>query len=298
MNNIKVLSWNIRGCRNLDKRLSIFRHIKTKKPLICMLQETHAMAIDLNSWKSNWGMGQVYLNPGTTRSAGQAFLLCRNLDVIEHNIFINGRLHTLKVRIGDVILTLVNVYAPNIELDRYNFFDNLINLLSTYDYGDRIIIGGDFNVILEKEDKYQGQDRTQNSQNKIKHIITTFELLDIWRSRHKATRCYTWSQPSPLIKCRLDYFLIQQKHKKTITSANILTGIKSDHSIIELTISLEKHTRGPGLWKLNSSILDEPKYITDMNELIRRTWDESNEITDATVKFDWLKFKIMEYTIN
>ena len=49
-----------------------------------MLQETHAMAIDLNSWKSNWGMGQVYLNPGTTRSAGQAFLLCRNLDVIEH----------------------------------------------------------------------------------------------------------------------------------------------------------------------------------------------------------------------
>jgi hypothetical protein len=31
MNNIKVLSWNIRGCRNLDKRLSIFKHIKNKE---------------------------------------------------------------------------------------------------------------------------------------------------------------------------------------------------------------------------------------------------------------------------
>ena len=298
MNDLHFLSWNVRGCRNLDKRLSIFRHIKSKKPLICMLQETHAIESDLNIWKSNWGVGHVFLNPGTTRSAGQAFLLSKTLDVIEHRIFVNGRLHALKVRLGDFIVTLANIYAPNGELDRYNFLDNLITLLSTYDYGDRILIGGDFNVVLEKEDKYQGQNRTQNSQKKLKDIMKNFDLLDIWRNKHKTTRCYTWSQPSPLIKCRLDYFLVQNKYKKSVTSTNILTGIKSDHSIIDLTISLDKHVRGQGFWKLNSSVLDEPKYVTEMKELIIKVWDESKDMSDIAVKFDWLKFKIMEYTIK
>ena len=49
----KILSWNIRGGRNLDKRLGIFKFIKTLKPTICLLQETHVLETDLDTWESN-----------------------------------------------------------------------------------------------------------------------------------------------------------------------------------------------------------------------------------------------------
>ena len=48
----KILSWNIREGRNLDKRLNNSKHIKTLKPTICLLQETHVLETDLNIWAS------------------------------------------------------------------------------------------------------------------------------------------------------------------------------------------------------------------------------------------------------
>ena len=56
----KILSWNIRGGRNLDKRLSILKYIKTLKPTICLLQETHVLETDLDTWESNWDVENLY----------------------------------------------------------------------------------------------------------------------------------------------------------------------------------------------------------------------------------------------
>lgn len=296
MNEIKIQTWNVRGCRNFDKRLSIFRHLKREKCLIYMLQETHVIESDITEWRSNWQAGEIFINPGTSRSAGQAFLINGGLNIIEHKIFIMGRLHILKFQIKDITFSLLNIYAPNVDTDRNLFFDNIIDVLGTYDYGDRIILGGDFNVVLEKDDKFQGSDRACKSQEKLKSLIKSFELLDIWRDRNRKIKRYTWSQPNPLIKCRLDFFLIQKPFEKSVKNSKILTAIKSDHSIVEITIDLEKVKRGRGFWKFNSSVLSETKYKTDMSELIEKNWNESVNMTDTSNRFDWLKYNIMKYS--
>ena len=71
-----------------------------------------------------------------------------------------------------------------------------MELLVSYDYGDQIILGGDFNVTLGKEDKFGGVENNPKSRNKLKDIMKTFDLKDIWRDRNKDLKHYTWEQPS------------------------------------------------------------------------------------------------------
>ena len=151
---------------------------------------------------------------------------------------------------------------------------------------------------MEKEDKFGGIESKSKSRKVLKEMIKTFDLIDIWRERNKGIKQFTWEQPSPLVRCRLDYFLIQNKQKKIATSVKIIPGIKSDHKIIELTLNLNEKKRGPGFWKLNSSILKENEYVREMALLINKVWDDSTEMTDMLVRFDWLKYKIKEYTIQ
>ena len=147
-------------------------------------------------------MGNIYLNPLSTRSAGQAILLKQNREIIEHIILLHGRIQVLKLKISETILTLVNVYGPNHETDRVPFLDKLQNILSCYDYGDEILIGGDFNFVLNEDmDKFSLSKpknfKKSTSQIKFENIMSSFELVDIWRKRNENKRRYTWSQPNP-----------------------------------------------------------------------------------------------------
>lgn len=45
-------------------------------------------------------------------------------------------------------------------------------------------------------------------------------------------------------------------------NVDIISAIKTDHAAIVLQVnSIEKQPTGPSYWKLNSSLLDDPKYI-------------------------------------
>ena len=138
----------------------------------------------------------------------------------------------MKCNINNSTITIANVYAPNSDTERKIFFEILVELMVSYDYGDRIIIGGDFNITLEREDEFGGLETKSKSRTVLKEMINTFDLIDIWREKHKGKKQYTWEQPSPLIRCRLDYFLVQNKHQNMVHSAKIIPGIKSDHKII------------------------------------------------------------------
>ena len=56
--------------------------------------------------------------------------------------------------------------------------------------------------------------------------------------------------------------------------------------------------RGPGTWKLNVSMLKEESYKNEMKLLINQAWDESNSLTHLSARFDWLKYKIRQFSID
>ena len=79
-----------------------------------------------------------------------------------------------------------------------------------------------------------------SSQNKLWMFKETFNLMDIWRYRNSDVKRYTWSQPSPLVRCRLDYFLISGTLTKLVSNAKILPSIKTDNLLIELTVNIKE----------------------------------------------------------
>ena len=119
------------------------------------MQECHILKEDLAQWKRDWDIGNVFINPYSNRSAGQAILLKQKQDLDDHKILLEGRIQTLKVTLFDTKITLMNVYGPNNETERGPFLNKLRDILNRYDYGDTVILGGDFNFVPDfKLDKY------------------------------------------------------------------------------------------------------------------------------------------------
>ena len=77
----------------------------------------------------------------------------------------------------------------------------------------------------------------------------------------------------------------------------IKPGIKSDHSIINITFKTDAGVRGPGFWKFNSLLMRDNDYVKLKNKLYR--WTEKYEyFNDKNMKWEILKYKIKKFTIN
>ena len=52
------------------------------------------------------------------------------------------------------------------------------------------------------------------------------------------------------------FFLISQGLCSHVTQADIIPGYRTDHSVIIFSLTLKSNPRGPGFWKLNTSLFD------------------------------------------
>ena len=88
----------------------------------------------------------------------------------------------------------------------------------------------------------------------FKSLITSKNLLDVWRHIHPHKKQFTYNKDIS----RLDKFLISTKLLDNARKSNILIpGIKSYHKCITIKLDLSHPDRGTGRWKMNISVLKE-----------------------------------------
>ena len=64
-----------------------------------------------------------------------------------------------------------------------------------------MIIGGDFNVILDQElDGSGGLKKTKDSVKVLEEKCLEHDLLDIWGIRHPKEKLFTWRQKTSIIQ--------------------------------------------------------------------------------------------------
>ena len=143
---------------------------------------------------------------------------------------------------------------------------------------DHMIMGGDLNLGLEVSiDKSGCTTNNEGVANVVRKYMDSHQVFDVWRQLYPNKNGYTWRKLKPTPKfCRLDYFLTSEAMSQFIDSIKIIPGFKIDHSIVELLISVCKIMRGPGYWKLNTSLLKDWDYVEKINNLI----DVQLEIND------------------
>jgi len=71
-----------------------------------------------------------------------------------------------------------------------------------------------------------------------------FDLVDCWREEHTNERKYTWLKKTPLKQARLYFFLISGPLVSSLDDSKISPGYRSDHSLISITVDINKSTKG------------------------------------------------------
>ena len=299
----KLLSLNARGIRSFEKRKAVFGWVMKQQVDICFLQETYSPKEVENVWKKQW-KGGMYFSHGSEHSRGVLVLIKNSLEFEIKSVWQDkeGRFIFLEALVQDQKFLLVIIYAPNKTSEQTLFFDKIRDELDNTDIDDdcRIIIGGDFNVILDPNlDGFGGKPKLKESAKQIENICLLYDLIDIWRLRNPDIKRFTWRQKTPIIQRRLDFGLTDNALQEDIDQVDIFPSIKSDHSAILLSINgIEEQSHGPSFWKFNASLLNDNDYVALINNRYQVWVEEFKDIQDPRLFWDLIKYKIRQDTIS
>ena len=254
----RLASVNAQGLRSSDRRQAAFHFFQRHKYDIIFIQETHWTADLYSTIKRDW-IGDIFCNNGTESSRGVAILVSPHFNYTHLNTShdSSGRILAVTIQFDDHYLHLVNLYAPNSDSERRQFFSTLDPYLSsTYNN----IIGGDFNCIENPAlDKQGGNPAPRQYALKILHnVMSQFDLTNIWRLRNPRKREFTWTgrdsrTVNSFINTRIDRFYTSQTITPYVAESSIAAYPHSDHDVILLTLDLDRQPRGPGYWHINNT---------------------------------------------
>ena len=238
------------------KRIPLFFWLKSKKTNVIFLQETHCSSFEQGeAWSREWGSKNDSLwSTCSSNSKGVAVLFNFECDFEIKNECIDpeGRYIYFDLIINDEEFRLVNIYAPNNSTQRINFFKNMPKWVNV---SDRNLIGGDYNCVQNySSDRLNcvgGKD--DEGLIELSSCMNKCNLEDVWRRRHPNDRMFTFSRAGK--RSRLDYWLISKTLDADIKGIDLIPCVYSDHDMVVLTVKTENFCRGPGAWKMNSSVI-------------------------------------------
>ena len=101
MDDLNIVTYNVRGLGNYTKRREVFHYLHTKQIDIAFLQETHSCSKTEHLWSNQWG-SKIRFSHGKSDARGVAIMFNRNLNVQIHNIITDIE--------GRYVLTHVSLY--------------------------------------------------------------------------------------------------------------------------------------------------------------------------------------------
>ena len=202
---------------------------------------------------------------------GLGILLNKNLSfkLVSQARDTDGRLLCLDIDLADRKYRLINVYMHNDAANRKHFINDLEGYLIT---PREIILGGDFNFVenIELDKIYRGGVVGQQ-------IWFCLKLISFWWMHSGGNFENTWRQGP--IHVRLDRFYISYTLLKWVDNIHHTPCSVSDHYFVDVyfkDIDLENFKYGPGYWKCNTSVLSDPQFVSDLEDLWYNTLAMSN----------------------
>ena len=174
--------------------------------------------------------------------------------------WISGKVHSLK---SDLNFTIINVYGPNNNIEKLTTWNEIGNFLEEIE-NDLCIIGGDFNMILDNNEKIGGSDVLSQASRDFKNWCGLNNLVNVPTNNGM----YTWNnkrKDSTYIAEKLDRFLI--RGELDTFNLNFLSTILpiagSDHFPVRFEfIEPIKPSRNP--FKCEKMWFLDPKFINNI----------------------------------
>ena len=147
------------------------------------------------------------------------------------------------------------IYAPNRNPERDLF---LAQVTDNLDPGTPTILASDFNTVFNRSLDGCGSvvvDTSCESSAALARLFKEICCEDIWRYLHPSSSGFTWSRADGSFSYRIDLIGCPFAWVPPVPAFDIMPCPFSDHCALEFSVS------GPGLWKLNVSILEEREYL-------------------------------------
>ena len=286
---VNIISLNVRGLREAVKRRAIFEQYWTRCDVLC-LQETHSDDECECIWSHEWG-GDSIMSHGTSQARGVAIFIKRQagIDVFETNKSNDGRSCSCKLLVGDIIVQITNIYAPN--KDTAEFYTQQANY--AHNNCDRNIIIGDFNAVLDPAlDAKSGNHANSRSSTVLNDILQEYNMIDVWRCQNPQVKRYSWFQNCDHKRAsRIDYALVSAGLNGLIHDTFYLVGIQTDHSAYFIGMNTEVQSRGPSFWKMNINLLQNIDLVKKINTTIEQSINETHG-GSALHKWECIKKKV------
>ena len=177
---MKLCSLNARGLGNRIKCKSVFGKLRAKADVV-LVQETHLDSADKEKlWQTEWG-GKMYASFGESNARGVAILIsprAKNIKLEEVQMDNAGQLVCRLLKFEEKTYVLCNVYGPN--NDYPTFYEEMIRKLDSY-HADSVIVGGDFNLVMnpcmDRNSSIRNHNRAHTILNKF---MNKMNLNDVW----------------------------------------------------------------------------------------------------------------------
>lgn len=261
---------------------------------------------------------QFFHVPGTGHSEGVCLVLGPSLAHSDPRQVVHdvgaGRALRVDVTVQSRLVSLVGIYAPAQPAERASFFTDQLGPLLPTD-GSPIVLGGDFNCVLDAEDcvyppgvaapahssRFVGSDV-------LAPLMAVHGLVDVWRQSHGTARAYThWSAPANS-GARLDRWLLSASCLASFMAApriHAASGIATDHLpvFLRLTVAGPGFPRGRGLQGFPLQLLNIPEAVEALqlfvasvtgalleggtDDIVQR-WDQAKEAMRA---HSWLLYQ-------
>lgn len=270
---LKLIAMNCRGLADRLKRKDVLNYIRSKSPDIVLLQDIHVSEEKVNVFLNEWGFEGI-VSPGASNARGTAILFNNTFEYVIHNTFrdTDGNYVLVDISVLNQRISLGSIYGPS--KDKPDFYQNIFQLLEDMK-NEEILIGGDWNLVMNPNKDYSNYRQVNNSRARatVLRQMRAFNMIDIWRHLHEHDKKYTWRTEKFRKQARLDFYLMSESLKYLALDSNIESGYRTDHSMITLKLSKEIDKKGKGIWKFNVALLRDKEY----DKIVKQTVKECVE---------------------
>lgn len=286
-----MVSWNVRGLGHHIKRAKVFTHLKSLSSDIAFIQETHMRPSEQARLKCNWA-GHVFQSTFSSKARGVAIIIKKNIPFRHINTIsdINGRFLIVTGELHSMHVTLVNIYGPNVDDAGFfrKIFEKLADLTDT-----KLIIAGDYNVILDWRLDRSSQKQTgpSNTSVTLNSLISSINLIDIWRLLHPTDREYSYFSKLHNSYSRIDFFLLDSKLLPNVIDSKYHNILISDHAPVSVIFDLNV-PKQESTWRLGPSLINDEDFCKYLSKKIEE-FLQTNDTLDTSDSILWETFKVV-----
>ncbi|XP_031765000.1 craniofacial development protein 2-like [Galleria mellonella] len=306
----RIGTWNVRGLL-MDGKLSIIEdEIDKHKISILGLSETHIKGS--GHFKTTTGNTMYFSGHEADRRNGVGFIVPAKLTrfVTGYNP-INDRIMTIRLKSKPCLLNIIQVYAPTAAASQEAteiFYRTLETIIQRIPKREMLIVQGDWNA------------KIGNSANddQIRHILGKHGLgirnergkkfiefcignsLTITNScfKYHNRRLYTWRSPGDRYRNQIDYIIINERWRSSITNVRTFpsSDCGSDHQLLvaNLRLCLKSLHKPPKQMKRHApSEISVFRRKTE-NKFLQQPYTVTQKNTNANTQWQRLQSQIAE----